>query len=122
MKTIVKIEIAILILVVLVATTMTLWDEGVFGLLKEPVLKERTPQPIPQEAVVQEQTLPQESSPEEEQNWTGEARELTAKNWFAYDVRRGEYLQTQGDLHGKLYPASITKLLTCYTLLSCIHL
>ena len=120
MKTIVKIEIAILILVVLAAVTMTLWDEGVFGLLKEPVVMERTPQPIPQETVPQEQTLPQESSPEEEQNWAGEARELTAKNWFAFDVRRGEYLQTQGDIHGKLYPASITKLLTCYTLLSCM--
>ena len=59
MKTIVKIEIVILVLVVLVAAVMTMWDEGVFGLLKEPVVMERTPEPIPQETEVQEEALPQ---------------------------------------------------------------
>lgn len=117
MKTIVKIEIVILALVALVAVGMTLWDEGVFGLLKEPVVMERTPEPIPQETLVQKETLPQQTPVEEEPAQLGN---LSAKSWFAFDVRQGEYLQTQGDDHEKLYPASITKLLTCYTLLSCM--
>ena len=122
MKTIVKIEIVILVLVVLVAAVMTMWDEGVFGLLKEPVVMERTPEPIPQETEVQEEALPQAPVQEEApaENLAEEARELTAKSWFVFDTRQGEYLQTQGDVHAKLYPASITKLLTCHTLLSCM--
>ena len=122
MKTIVKIELVILVLVVLAAGVMTLWDAGVFGLLKEPVVMERTPEPIPQEPENQEEVLPQEPIQEEEptENLAEETRELTAKSWFAFDVRQGEYLQKQGDVYEKLYPASITKLLTCYTLLSCM--
>ena len=121
MKTILKIEIVILVLVVLVAAGMTLWDEGVFMLLEEPVVMERTPEPIPQEEI-REETLPEAPYEEEEptENLTEEARELTAKSWFAFDVRQGEYLDKQGDVHEKLYPASITKLLTCHTLLSCM--
>ena len=116
MKTIVKIEIVILILVVLVAAGMILISEGVLELFHEPVIYEPGIAAIPAEAVVEE-TLPivEPILPEVPQEEL--ARELTAKKYFAYDVRKGEYLRKQGEGDEKLYPASITKLLTCYTLL-----
>ena len=117
MKTIVKIEIVLLALVVLVAAGMILVSEGVLGLLYEPVIAERTPEGIPQEPEIQEEPAIWETAPEKSVDVPDG---ISAKSWFAFDVRRGEYLQTQGDVHEKLYPASITKLLTCYTLLSCL--
>ena len=118
MKTIVKVEIVILVLVILVAVVMTLADEGVFSLLKEPVLVEREAPPIPAEPVAE--AVPETVPEETEEPDQPELRPLTAKRWFAYDIREGAYLQKQGDEHKKLYPASITKLLTCHTLLTCM--
>ena len=51
MKTIVKIEIAILILVVLVAAGMVMVSEGVLNLFFEPVVRVREVPAIPTEAV-----------------------------------------------------------------------
>ena len=116
-KTIMKIEIAILILVVLVAVGMILVSEGVLELFHEPVIAEPGIARIPTEAPA-EVTSPTEAPAAAEESTAGSpARELTAAKYFAYDIRKGEYLQKQGEGDAKLYPASITKLLTCYTLL-----
>lgn len=116
MKTIVKIEIAILILVVLVAVGMIAVSEGVLELFREPVISDPGIAPVPTEAPL-EVTSPTEAPVPVEAQTDSQARELTAQKYFAYDVRKGEYLRKQGDGDEKLYPASITKLLTCYTLL-----
>lgn len=116
MKTIVKIEIAILILVVLVAVGMIAVSEGVLELFREPVISDPGIAPVPTEAPL-EVTSPTEALVPAEVQTDSQARELTAQKYFAYDVRKGEYLRKQGEGDEKLYPASITKLLTCYTLL-----
>lgn len=117
MKTIVKIEIAILILVVLVAAGMVMVSEGVLNLFFEPVVRVREAPSIPTEtavmAVSEEETLPQTTEAPDQ----AELLELTAKRYFAYDVREGTYLAKQGDADEKLYPASITKLLTAHVVL-----
>lgn len=117
MKTIVKIEIAILILVVLVAVGMILVSEGVLELFQEPVILEPGTASIPTEAPTEAVSPTETPVPTEASQEDGPARELTAKKYFAYDIRKGEYLRKQGAGDEKLYPASITKLLTCYTLL-----
>lgn len=117
MKTIVKIEIAILIVLVLVAAGMILVSEGALNLLYEPVVMERTPEPIPTEPPeetaepVETQPVQEETQPEEE------SRVITATRYFAYDLRQEEYLQKLGDADAKLYPASITKLLSALVVL-----
>lgn len=129
MKTIVKVEIAILILVVLVAAGMVMVSEGVLNLFFEPVVMEKTPEPIPTEAAVlaaseeePAQTAPQETQPQPAAEGTdaqteAEPRAITATRYFAYDVREEAYLEKLGDADDKLYPASITKLLTVHVLL-----
>ena len=130
MKTLVKIEIAILVLVVLVAAGMILVSEGFLGLLYDPVIIEARPEPIATDAAVtplladeedaasepEPTEAPQETVPEETEP-SQETRTITAKNYFAYDVREGEYLQKKGKGDAKLYPASITKLLSAYVVL-----
>ena len=116
MKTIVKIEIVLLLLVVLVAAGMVMWSEGVFALLQEPVIAQREAPAIPTDPPAEpmaENTVPGTTEPPDQTD----PREITAQKYFAYDTRRGEYLLIQGDGAEKLYPASITKLLTAYVVL-----
>lgn len=117
MKTIVKIELVILLVVVLVAAGMVMVSEGVLNLFVEPVVRQRTPEPIPTEAAVmavsEEDPVPEATEAPDQ----AEPPELTAKRYFAYDVREGAYLAKKGDADEKLYPASITKLLTSYVVL-----
>lgn len=114
MKTIVKIEIAILVLVVLVAAGMVLVSEGALLLFTEPVLAQREAPPIPTEAVVAiEETIPVETQAPDQ----AEPQNITAARYFVYDTREGAYLQTRGDVNAKLYPASITKLLSSLVVL-----
>ena len=114
MKTIVKIEIAILVLVVLVAAGMVLVSEGALLLFTEPVLAQREAPPIPTEAVVAiEETIPAETQAPDQ----SEPQNITAARYFVYDTREGAYLQIRGDVDAKLYPASITKLLSSLVVL-----
>ena len=116
MKFVVKMEIALLVIVVLVATGMILASEGVFDLFFEPYIAQKTEMPIPEEEVTAppEVTQPVEEVPEQKEPVTWE---ITAKEYFVYDIREEAYLLTQGDEDARIYPASITKLLTCYTVL-----
>ena len=116
MKAVVKIEIALLVIVLLVATGMILASEGVFDLFFEPVIAEHDTLPVPTEEVFvpPQVTEPREEKPEEKET---DSWQITATEYFVYDIRREEYLTQKGDGDKRIYPASITKLLTCYTLL-----
>ena len=129
MKTIIKIEIAILVLVLLVGGAMCAISAGVLELLEDPVIVEYDPVPIatdaPTEPVVPEVTEPKAPQPQETATKqpvekttksTG-TQDLITQKYFVYDVREGEYLRKAGSETEKLYPASITKLLTTYVVL-----
>ena len=126
MKTIVKIEIVILALVVLIGGGMVLLSEGFLDWFRDPVIQERSAAPVatdaPTEATVPEELPeetqgPAETAPQESEPQASTERVITAKKYFAYDVREGEYLTSLGDVNEKLYPASITKLLSVRVLL-----
>ena len=113
MKTIIKVEIVILAVLVIAAVGASLMMGGLLD-TSEPVLVQRTPEPIPTdapEAVVEEVSYQQEATEPKE------APEVAATRYFAYDLRQDTYLRTLGDVDDPLYPASITKLLTCYVVL-----
>lgn len=115
MKKIIKIEIILLVLLLIVAAGMTLVSRGVV-ILKEPVLMERTPKPIPQDEQPTEavpETVPVTTAPPDQAG----PPQVAATRYFAYDLRENAYIRTLGDVDEKLYPASITKLLTSYTVL-----
>lgn len=114
MKLIVKIEIVLLVLVVLVAVGMILVSEGALYLFEEPVLQVPEVPPIPTEtAVIPEETVPVTTAPPDQ----AEPPVVTAARYFAYDLREEVFLAQQGDGDAKLYPASITKLLSCHVVL-----
>lgn len=115
MKKIIKIEIILLVLLLIVAAGMTLVSRGVV-ILKEPVLMERTPKPIPQDEQPTEavsETVPVTTAPPDQAG----PPQVAATRYFAYDLRENAYIRTLGDVDEKLYPASITKLLTSHTVL-----
>lgn len=116
MKTIIKIEIVVLAIVVLLGAALCLLSEGALMWIKEPIVMERTAQPIPTEAP---EPAAAEAAPVVEEGPTSlpHTREITAERYFVYDTRTGQYLQQKGELNEKLYPASITKLLSVYVML-----
>ena len=117
MKKIIVIEIIVLVIALLVAAVLTLLSMGALMWMQEPVAAKREIVPIATEAItVAAEEIPVETLGETPVSLP-HTRELTARNYFVYDVREGTYLQQKGDLQGKLYPASITKLLTVYVLL-----
>jgi len=116
-KLIVKIEIILLVLVVLAGAYLVLDAEGVFELLHEPVIATREAVPIPTDAPAEPEVLPEATLPEETAESADITRNITADRYFAYDVREETYLAKLGDSAEKLYPASITKLLTGYVVL-----
>ena len=117
MKLIVKIEIIVLVIVVLVGAGMVMAAEGVFELFHEPVIAQREAEPIPTDAPTEPVVLPQPVVLPEPAAAQTITRDITADNYFAYDIRQDTYLAKMGDSAAKLYPASITKLLTSYVVL-----
>lgn len=114
MKTIVKIEIAVLCLVAVVAIGLILISGGVLELFQDPVIAQIQPEPIPTDppaAPAAEMVIWEDNT---EYSYPTD-RPISAKTYFAYDLREGEYLLRQGQPDEKLYIASITKLLTVYT-------
>ena len=115
MKTIIKIEIVLLVLLLIAAAGVTLVNMDIL-VLSEPALVERIPEPIPQDEQPVEaatETVPVTTAPPDQ----AEPPQVAAARYFAYDVRTEEYLRMEGDPQEKLYPASITKLLTCHVVL-----
>ena len=114
-KTIIKIEVVLLVLLLIAAAGVTLMVNGML-VLEEPVIMQRTPAPIQQDeqtAEMASETVPVTTAPPDQ----AEPPQVAATRYFAYDVRTEEYLRLQGDVNEKLYPASITKLLTSYVVL-----
>ena len=115
MKSIAKTIIILLILVLLFGGTVLFLISQ--NLLFPPTVQERDPVPIPTDAppvavfATEPVEVPAETQPQ------AEALELSATRYFAYDIREGTYLAKLGESNEKLYPASITKLLTAYVVL-----
>ena len=116
MKTIIKIEVVLLILLLIAAAGVTLVKQDVL-VLSEPVLVERTPAPIEQDEAPEQTEAAEAAQAQEEEAQGQPVLQLAAERYFAYDVRTEEYLRLHGDAQEKLYPASITKLLTSYVVL-----
>lgn len=117
MKILIKIEIVILVLALLAGTAMVLISEGVLNLFYDPIVIEHAVEPIPTDAAVEpvaaEEIVPEETKAEKKTS----SRTITAQKYFAYDTRDNAFVSTKGDVDAKLYPASITKLLTSYVVL-----
>ena len=116
MKLIVKIEIILLAVLLLVGAGLILYAEGVFELFHEPVIADWDAAPVPTEAAAEPVVLPEAMLPVAAEA-KSVSRDITAKKYFAYDIREDAYLTKLGDGAEKLYPASITKLLTSYVVL-----
>ena len=129
MKTVIKILIALLVVVALGATAMILVSEGGLMWLKEPVVRERTAPAIPTEETAEATEVPTETQPSQSladgtadipvksEEDPQKDRVITARNYFIYDIRDEKFLDIKGEPKDKLYPASITKLMTSFTIL-----
>lgn len=116
MKTVIKIEIIVLAIVLLIGAALCLLADGALMWIKEPVVMARIAEPIPTDPAEPEVVMAGPVA-EEEITTLPHTREITAQRYFVYDVRSGQYLQQKGELNEKLYPASITKLLSVYVML-----
>ena len=116
MKTVIKIEIIVLAIVLLIGAALCLLADGALMWIKEPVVMARIAEPIPTDPAEPEVVMA-EPVAEEKITTLPHTREITAQRYFVYDVRSGQYLQQKGELNEKLYPASITKLLSVYVML-----
>lgn len=116
MKTVIKIEIIVLAIVLLIGAALCLLADGALMWIKEPVVMARIAEPIPTDPAEPEVVMA-EPAAEEDITTLPHTREITAQRYFVYDVRSGQYLQQKGELNEKLYPASITKLLSVYVML-----
>lgn len=78
---------------------------------------EATTEPT-QEVTEPTQTLPTETTPPETTAPTEPSSpSIRSPYAFVYDCSSDQFLFTSGDLHGQLYPASVTKLFTAYVAL-----
>ena len=106
MKFVVKMEIALLVIVVFVAAGMILASEGVFDLFFEPYIAQKTEMPITEEEVTAppEVTQPAEETPEQKEPVTW--RLLPRNTLFMISVRKLIYSHKETRMHGFTLPAS----------------
>ena len=117
MKTLIKIEVIVLAIILLVGAALCLLSEGALMWIKDPIVIPRMAEPIPTDPAEPELVLAEAVFTEDASKNLPHTREITAQRYFVYDVRTGQYLQQKGELDEKLYPASITKLLSVYVML-----
>lgn len=117
MKTLIKIEVIVLAIILLVGAALCLLSEGALMWIKDPIVIPRIAEPIPTDPAEPEVVLAEAVFTEEASQNLPHTREITAQRYFVYDVRTGQYLQQKGELDEKLYPASITKLMSVYVML-----
>ena len=117
MKTLIKIEVIVLAIILLVGAALCLLSEGALMWIKDPIVIPRIAEPIPTDPAEPEVVLAEAVFTEEAPQNLPHTREITAQRYFVYDVRTGQYLQQKGELDEKLYPASITKLMSVYVML-----
>ena len=117
MKTLIKIEVIVLAIILLVGAALCLLSEGALMWIKDPIVIPRMAEPIPTDPAEPEVVLAEAVFTEEAPQNLPHTREITAQRYFVYDVRTSQYLQQKGELDEKLYPASITKLMSVYVML-----
>lgn len=112
MKKIIAVEVVVLIvlLVITVAMCVNIVNNPVAEETEPPVVEAGPGNTIPEESVGQT---------EPETTWLvhDAGRELLAEQYFVYDVNAKEFITVSGSLTETIYPASITKLFTCYVAL-----
>ena len=102
---------------VLIFLSLVLFAVMLFGKFTKPAPATPTTQPeASSSATVPSSTPPTEPPTQPEPTWiTPDAeRTITAKQYFVYDVQNGTFLEISGKTTDRIYPASITKLFTCY--------
>lgn len=107
MSKLAKIELAVLAVLLCIAFCLV-------AALSEPEAApamSHTPETDP----TQETTAPTEPEP----TWMTfpEDRQITAKQYFVYEVNAKQFLTISGNQNDRIYPASVTKLFTCYVAL-----
>ncbi len=115
MKKLIAVEVLVLVLLLAVAVYMCV------NILKSPVPEEDDLSSMVQAGPGE--TVPEETTTEEivetEPTWLQHepGRELLAKQYFVYDVDQEKFLTISGPEDEIIYPASVTKLFTCYVAL-----
>ena len=117
MKKIIAVEVLVLMILLAVAISLcvnimrvpTPMEEATDG----PVLQVGPGETIPEETTTAQTTV------ETEPTWLKHepGRELLASQYFVYDVDEKEFLVISGEETETIYPASVTKLFTCYVAL-----
>ena len=116
MKKLIAVEVLVLVILLAVAVYMCV------NVLKSPLPEEEEPPVVlagPGETTIPEETTTEETFIETEPTWLKHepGREILAKQYFVYDVEQEEFLTISGAEDEIIYPASVTKLFTCYVAL-----
>lgn len=107
----------IIIGAVLIFLALVLLAVMIFGKLTESVSTPPQTQPETSSLATVPSSAPQTVPPTKpEPTWMTPApeRKITAKQYFVYDVLTDTFLEISGKESTRIYPASITKLFTCY--------
>ena len=89
MKTVIKIEIIVLAIVLLIGAALCLLADGALMWIKEPVVMARIAEPIPTDPAEPEVVMA-EPVAEEEITTLPHTREITAQRYIVYEVRSGQ--------------------------------
>ena len=116
MKKVIAVEVLVLVILLAVAVYMCV------NVLKSPLPEEEEQAVVlagPGETTIPEETTTEETFVETEPTWLKHepGRELLAKQYFVYDVEQEKFLTISGREDEIIYPASVTKLFTCYVAL-----
>ena len=105
----------IIIGAVAIVLSLTLFAVMIIGKLTQPVSTEPQTQSETSPST-QTTTLPPPPTTIPEPTWMTPPpeRNITAKQYFVYDVQGDTFLAISGEADERIYPASITKLFTCY--------
>lgn len=114
MKALIAVEVVVLVVLLVVAAAMCINIVNNPAAVEDPTEKQPV-QAGPGEVIPEETT--QEAEPATTWLVHEEGRQLVAKQYFVYDVNAEEFVTVSGDLNERIYPASVTKLFTCYVAL-----
>lgn len=115
MNKVILAEIAVLLVLVIVAGCMfasLLKEDAAPAISNDPVVESGAEQTVASSEATIETTEPAPT-------WMTfpASRQLVAKQYFVFDVAADRFVTISGDENDRIYPASITKLFTCYVAL-----
>lgn len=114
MKIVIAVEVVVLAILLVVAVAMCV------NIVNNPASVD-TPTENQSVQAGPGQTIPEETTQETEPPTTWlvheEGRQLLAKQYFVYDVNEKRFVTISGQPDERIYPASVTKLFTCYVAL-----